>query len=92
MSATTKRGGARVSKAQSPSEDRSLTRDEIERLFVSEWVLVESPSSDVDLQVRKGIVGWHSADHDEVYRKAIELKPKRVLLLDTHPQDSAIVL
>ena len=73
---------------------RMLTRAEIERRFESEWVLVGSPRQDDQMRVRAGEVLFHSRDRDAVYRRAIQLRPKRFALLytGTPPQDTAIVL
>lgn len=71
-----------------------LTLDQIEEQFESEWVLVEDPQTNDALEVRSGKVRWHSKDREEVYRKAVELRPKRFAMLYTGkiPQDTAIVL
>lgn len=74
--------------------DELLTIGEIERRFDSEWVLVEDPQTGESLDVRGGKVLWHSRDRDEVYRKAVELRPRRFAVLYTGrmPEDTAIVL
>jgi hypothetical protein len=74
--------------------DDILTIAQIEAQFESEWVLVEDPRTNEALAVRSGKVRWHSRDRDEVYRKAVELRPKRFAMLYTGkmPQDTAIVL
>jgi hypothetical protein len=74
--------------------DELLTIGEIERRFDSEWVLVEDPQTGDSLEVRGGKVLWHSRDRDEVYRKAVELRPRRFAVLYTGrmPEDTAIVL
>ena len=71
-----------------------MTIHEIESQFESEWVLVEEPETDTRLGVRKGRVVWHSKNRDEVYRKAIEIRPKRFAMLYTGKpeKDSAIIL
>jgi hypothetical protein len=71
-----------------------LTIAEIHSRFDSEWVLVGDPSTDDSLQVQHGRVLYHSKDRDEVYRKAIELRPPRFAMLytGTIPKDTAIVL
>jgi hypothetical protein len=71
-----------------------LTLGQIEERFESEWVLVEDPQINDALEVQSGKVLWHSKDRDEVYRKAVELRPKRFAMLYTGkiPQDTAIVL
>jgi len=67
---------------------------EIESTFESEWVLVEDPETNKDLEVQSGKVRYHSKDRDEVYRKAVELHPKRFAMLytGTIPEDTAVVL
>jgi hypothetical protein len=71
-----------------------LTAAEIESQFPSEWVLVEDPYTNESLEVRGGVVVYHSKDRDEVYRKAVELRPKRFAMLytGTMPEGTAIVL
>jgi hypothetical protein len=71
-----------------------LTIDEIQTRYDSEWILLEDPVTDATLEIRAGKVLWHSKDRDEVYRKAVELKPKRFATLYTGrmPANSAIVL
>ncbi len=71
-----------------------LTVAEIEEQFVSEWVLVENPQTDEVLEVVQGTVICHSKNRDEVYRKTVELRPKRFAMLYTGktPKDTAIVL
>jgi hypothetical protein len=74
--------------------DRVLTLKQIEERFESEWVLVEDPETNDALEVQRGKVLWHSKDRDQVYRKAVELRPKRFAMLYTGkiPEDTAIVL
>ena len=71
-----------------------LTAAEIESQFPSEWILVEDPDTDESLEVKSGVVVYHSKDRDEVYRKAVELRPKRFAMLYTGkmPEGTAIVL
>ena len=61
---------------------------------MSEWVLVEDPETNDALEVQSGRVSFHSKDRDEVYRKTIELRPKRFAMLYTGkmPENTAIVL
>lgn len=71
-----------------------MTVAEIESRFKSEWVLVEDPEMNEGLEVQGGKVLYHSKDRDEVYRKAVELRPKRFAMLytGTIPENTAIVL
>lgn len=74
--------------------DSVLTLTDMEARFPGEWILVGEPRTDPTLCVQEGVVLWHSSDRDEVYRKAVELRPKRfaVLYTGTLPEDVAIVL
>ena len=74
--------------------DDALTITDMQAQFESEWLLIEDPESDERLGIRRGRVRWHSKDRDEVYRKAVELRPKRFAVLYTGkmPEGTAIVL
>ncbi|MBM2806677.1 MAG: hypothetical protein HW419_4570 [Deltaproteobacteria bacterium] len=67
---------------------------QIEAQFDSEWILVGDPQTNEALEVQSGKVLWHSKDRDEVYRKAVELRPRRSAMLYTGkmPKDTAVVL
>ena len=71
-----------------------LSATEIRQRFDSEWVLLDDPKTDAALEVQSGRVLSHSKDREEVYRKAIELRPKRfaVIYTGTMPKDTAIIL
>jgi hypothetical protein len=71
-----------------------LTIAQIEAQFDSEWILVGDPQTNEALEVQCGKVLWHSKDREEVYRKAVELRPKRSAMLYTGkmPKDTAVVL
>lgn len=70
-----------------------LSMAEIESRFESEHVLLDEPETDENLKVLSGIVVCHSKDEDEVYRKAIELRSKRVAFVYTgqFPDDVVFV-
>ena len=72
--------------------DEVLTIAEIEARFDSEWILIEDPSIDEVLAVRSGTVLWHDKDREEVYRRAVETRPKRFAIVCTGkmPRDTAI--
>jgi len=57
--------------------DEVLSRAEIDARYPDEWILVIDPETGPDLSVRSGIVAAHSKDHDEIYRVAMALKPRR---------------
>jgi hypothetical protein len=74
--------------------EQEMTIQEIENQFESEWVLVADPQTNEGLEVTRGHVICHSKDRDEVYRRAVALRPKRSAILYTGrmPDDAAIVL
>jgi len=74
--------------------ERVMTISEIESEFDSEWVLVDEPETNEQLEVLKGKVLHHSKDRDEVYRKAVTLRPKRSPILYTGriPEGTVVVL
>lgn len=74
--------------------NKEMTIAEIESQFESEWVLIENPKTDEGLNVLAGRVLHHSKDRDEVYRKAVSLRPKRSALVYTGqiPEETAVVL
>jgi hypothetical protein len=71
-----------------------VTIAEIQAQYGSEWILVEDPETNEALEVERGLVRYHSKDRDEVYRKAVELRPRRFAMLFTGqmPEGTAIVL
>jgi hypothetical protein len=74
--------------------DEVLTIGEIEQKFESEWVLIEDPSTDESLEVRGGTVRCHGKDRDEVYRRAVQIRPRRFAIVYTGsmPGNTAIAL
>lgn len=74
--------------------EREMPIEEIEARFDSEWVLVEDPRTNEALEVLGGKVLHHSRDRDEVYRKAVALRPERCAVLYTGeiPEGTAVVL
>ena len=74
--------------------DEVLSITEIAAKFDSEWVLIEDPRTDEALEVRGGTVRCHGKDREEVYRRAVEIRPKRfaIVYTGTMPQDTEIVL
>lgn len=71
-----------------------LSFSEIKKRFDSEWVLVGDPETDDVLNIKRGVVLWHSKDRDEVYRKAREIHPNHSAILYTGklPDDAVVVL
>jgi hypothetical protein len=74
--------------------EKESTIKEIESQFDSEWVLVVDPLTNEGLEVLRGKVSHHSKDRDEVYRKAVALRPQRSAILYTGeiPEDTEVVL
>jgi hypothetical protein len=60
-----------------------LTRAEIESRYDSEHVLLDEPETDQYSHVLGGTVVFHSKSKEEVYRKAAELRLKRMAFLYT---------
>ena len=73
---------------------QQMTIEEIRSQFDSEWILIEDPETNEALEVLSGKVIHHSRDRDEVYRKAVSLRPKRSALIYTGeiPEDTAVAL
>ena len=71
-----------------------LTYEQIKARYDSEWVLVGEPETDETLNIRSGTVLHHSKDREEVYRRALELRPPRVAVMyaGTIPEGTAVVV
>ncbi len=71
-----------------------LSFAEIKEQFDSEWVLIGDPETDDTLNVKQGVLLWHSIDRDEVYKKALEIHPEHSAILYTGeiPEGVAVVL
>ena len=71
-----------------------LTIESIKQQFESEWILIDDPQTNDSLEVLSGKVLHHSKDRDEVYRKAVALRPRRSAVIYTGeiPEDTAVVL
>jgi hypothetical protein len=74
--------------------DETLTVEQIEALFPSEWVLIGDPQTDESQRLLAGKVLCHSPERDEVDRKLLELRPNRFAFryLGMPPEDMALVL
>jgi len=71
-----------------------LTLAEMRERFTDQWVLVEDPVTTSTNEIVSGTVVFQSPDRDLVYRKAIELRPKRFAIIFTGqmPAHTAIVV
>ena len=74
--------------------DEVMTINEIKSRFAPDWVLIGDPRTDENQQLLAGRVLFHSSDREEVYRKAIELRPGHFAFryLGEMPEDMAFVL
>ena len=74
--------------------ERQMTIKEMETRFEGEWILVGAPRTNENLEVLGGTVLHHSKDRDEVYRRAVALRPRRYATLFTGkiPANTAVVL
>ena len=72
----------------------NMTYDEIKARFDSQWVLIGTPDTDETLNIRGGTVLCHSKDREEVYRRALALRPARAAVVYTGkmPEETAIVV
>ena len=71
-----------------------LSFSEIKELFDSEWVLIGTPETEENFNIKRGIVLWHSKNRDEVYRKAREMQLDHSAIIYTGklPDNVAVVL
>ena len=74
--------------------DETLTVEEIEDRFPSEWVLIGDPQTDEAQRLLAGKVLFHSPERDEVDRRLLELRPSHFAFryLGTMPEGMALVL
>ena len=67
-----------------------MTLTEIEKECDGEWILLENPYEDERQQVAGGKLLAHSKNRDEVYAKAMELRPKNSAVLYMGPMPDNI--
>ena len=60
---------------------QEVTIGEVEPSFDSEWVLLGGPETDAALNAQRGKVLHHCKGRDEVCRRGLELRPKRLAIL-----------
>jgi hypothetical protein len=74
--------------------DEVLTVEEIRSRYISEWILIVDPEKNSLGLVHAGRVAYHSKDRDELYQKALELRPQRCAFLytGTIPKGTAVIL
>jgi hypothetical protein len=64
----------------------------IKSQFEAEWVLIQDPQTSDNLEVQGGKLLWHSKDRDEVYLKAMELRPRHSAILYTGKIPDGVVI
>jgi len=71
-----------------------MTYQEMHRELVSEWILVGDPEYSENLEVKRGRVLYHSRSRDDLYKKAVELKPRHsaIVYTGTLPPGTVVVL
>jgi len=74
--------------------ERQMTIEEIEKQFDAEWVLVEDPQTNENLEVMGGTVVLHCKDRDEFDREALKFRARRWAVLHTGepPKDMEFAL
>jgi len=74
--------------------EQVLTLEQMKKQFDGEWVLVGDPELTEMNEVVRGKVLCHCRERDELYRKALELKPtsSAILCFKEIPDDVVIVL
>lgn len=65
--------------------DAIMTMTEIEQRFDGEWILVGDPEYNQQDEIIRGTALFHSKNRDEMYAKAMQLRPKRSASLYTGP-------
>ncbi|RKX74595.1 MAG: hypothetical protein DRP87_16535 [Spirochaetes bacterium] len=68
--------------------------EEIVKRFKDEWVFIGVTEVDEDFNLKVGDVIAHSKDKEEIYRRLLELRPKRFSIeyKGKIPEDLAVVL
>jgi hypothetical protein len=65
--------------------DEILTREEIEKRYPNEWVMIEDPEVDEHNEVLRGKVIFHHPDRLTAYQALFKSKAKRCASLFTGP-------
>lgn len=68
--------------------------EEIIEQYKDEWVLIDVKDINDDFTIKEGEVLAHSKDKEEIYKKLLEIKPKKFSIEYTGkiPEDLAVVL
>jgi hypothetical protein len=74
--------------------DEVMTYEQMKRKFKDEWLLIEDPELTEVLQIIRGKVLWHGKNKNELYRVAMELRPKHpaIWYTGTWPKDKIVIL
>lgn len=72
----------------------AMTLEEIKQKYRGEWVLIAYTELDNDMCVVKGEVLAHSPDRDEIYRKLLSIRGRKVAVeyMGEIPNDLAVAL
>lgn len=62
-----------------------MTVEEMWQRYPKEWILIGDPQMDAKLALKGGTLLFHSKDREEMYDKAVELRPSRSATLYTGP-------
>lgn len=66
--------------------------NEIYKCFESEWVLIENYTTDEGKNITGGKVLYHHSDRAEVYKKTMELNPKKFTVIFTGKAPEGVAL
>jgi len=71
-----------------------MNLEAIKEKHLGEWVLIAYTELDDDMRIIKGEVLAHSPDRDEIYRKLLSIRGRRVAVeyMGEIPEDLAVVL
>ena len=69
-----------------------MTMEQLKRDYDQEWVLLEDPVSDDEDWTIAGRLLFHSPDHDKLYERAMEIRPKHFGVFFMGPPDDESVL
>ena len=77
--------GEAAPEASCKTTNEVMTLADMQKQFDGEWVLLEDPYLDEHRQVSGGKVVCHSKNRDDIYRKAMEARPKHSAFLYLGP-------
>ncbi|RLC17303.1 MAG: hypothetical protein DRI57_09970 [Deltaproteobacteria bacterium] len=68
--------------------------DQIKKKYTDNWILLEDVQIDEDMYISEGKVIYFHPNKEEIYKKLLELKPKRsaIEFVGNIPEDIAVML